>query len=196
MAGAPARTRGSADAVIVGLPGCLGLAAEALTLLDPHPQPIVRRGSLVGPVIFEPAASVMQHASPLRCFDAWRRYNTDMTNAAKRRWFSRPIRALSAWVLSRALRTEWDPDASSVMPEFEAIRRRKAELDRQLLQRCPPMTPAPKRRWSYHRWVQSMFVDDDDGIPRMQWNRSTMVLAVLLTILGIFTFLAVMCAPL
>lgn len=53
------------------------------------------------------------------------------------------------------------------------------------------MTPASKRSL-YRRWVQSMLVDDDEGVPRWQWTRSSMIFAMLLAMLGALTALAIM----
>src|SRR6476661_8380575 len=64
--------------------------------------------------------------------------------APKRRWFTYPLRLLSALVLWRTMRREWDPDAGSCVLEFETIRKRKAELDRDLLRRYPQPF---NRRW-------------------------------------------------
>jgi hypothetical protein len=51
---------------------------------------------------------------------------------------------LGALFLARALRTEWHPEEQGVMPEFEAIRKRKAELDEKLFGK-------PKLRWFWQR---------------------------------------------
>jgi hypothetical protein len=63
-----------------------------------------------------------------------------MSEAPKRRWSIR--RMLSAMFLSRALKREWHPDELGTVSEFQAIRRRKAELDEKLFGK-------PRRRW---RW--------------------------------------------
>ena len=63
-----------------------------------------------------------------------------MTPAPKRRWFAYLLRALSAFVLWRTLATKGDMEQLDIVPEFEAIRKRKAELDRKLF-------GAPRRRW-------------------------------------------------
>lgn len=63
--------------------------------------------------------------------------------APKRRWSIR--RMLSAFFLARALRKEWHPDELGIVAEFDAIRKRKAELDEKLFGK-----PGRRRRW-WHR---------------------------------------------
>lgn len=71
-----------------------------------------------------------------------------MTPAPRRRWFL-SIRLWCALVLARALRREWHPEEQGVMPEFEAIRKRKAEVDRKFF------GSESKRRWFWQRPTRS-----------------------------------------
>jgi hypothetical protein len=64
--------------------------------------------------------------------------------APHRRGFRWITRMLGTLFLARALRTEWHPEEQDIVPAFEAIRKRKAELDEKLF-------GTPKRRWFWQR---------------------------------------------
>lgn len=94
---------------------------------------------------------------------------------AKRRWFSYLRQALAAFVLWQALGAKGEMRQLDIVPEFEAIRKRKAKLDEKLFS-------TPKRRWFWHR-MQGM----SDGRKHRHFRFGLRTLFVVVTALSVNT---------